>query len=237
MDDKKQVKLLEDAIALYEDGAILEAGDKAREFIEAITDFLNEESAEEVTDTEELVPIGSLTPGTVVEVGGIQMEILDTHYPTAVEGEGVFCLAKDIAFCKAFDEDNCNNWASSSLRNYLNIDFKDQLTERIGEDALLAFERDLTSDDGLKDYGICVDKISLISCDEYRKYRQYISNKSDWWWTLTPWSTPLSGYSDLARIVLTNGSLLSDTAFYGDVGVVPGLCLLSSLDVKVVCEE
>ena len=43
MNDKKQVKLLEDAIALYEDGAILEAGDKAIEFINTITDFLNEE--------------------------------------------------------------------------------------------------------------------------------------------------------------------------------------------------
>lgn len=227
MDDEKQVKLLEEAIALYKDGAILEAGNKAGEFINAIT--LNED--------EELVPIGSLTPGTVVEVGGIQMEILDTHYLTAVEGEGVFCIAKDIAFCKAFDEDNCNNWASSSLRNHLNIDFKDQLAERIGEDALLAFERDLTSDDGLKDYGICVDKISLISCDEYRKYRQYISNKSDWWWTLTPWSTPHSGNSYDARLVYADGSLDSSNTDNGDVGVVPGLCLLSSLDVKVVCEE
>ena len=235
MDDKKQVKLLEDAIALYENGAILEAGGKASEFINAITDFLDEESAEEVT--EELVPIGSLTPGTVVEVGGIQMEILDTHYPTAVEGEGVFCIAKDIAFCKAFDEDNCNKWASSSLRNHLNIDFKDQLAERIGEDALLTFERDLTSDDGLKDYGICVDKISLISCDEYRKYRQYISNKSDWWWTLTPWSTPYSGNSYDARLVDTDGSLDSNHADDGLIGVVPGLCLLSSLNVKTVCGE
>jgi hypothetical protein len=43
MDDKKQVKLLEDAIALYKDGAILEAGYKACEFINTIADFLIEE--------------------------------------------------------------------------------------------------------------------------------------------------------------------------------------------------
>lgn len=218
--------------------AILEGGNISfAELFELVNEIKDGKPVEEAADTEELVPIGSLTPGTVVEVGGIQMEILDTHYPTAVEGEGVFCLAKDIAFCKAFDEDNCNNWASSSLRNYLNIDFKDQLTERIGEDALLAFERDLTSDDGLKDYGICIDKISLISCDEYRKYRQYISNKSDWWWTLTPWSTPNSGYSRRARGVNTDGTLNNYNAFNGAIGVVPGLCLLSSLSVKAVCGE
>lgn len=74
MDDKKQVKLLEDAIALYKDGSILEAGDKAIKFIDAITDFLNEESVKETAGTKGLVPIGSLTPGTVVEVGGIQEE-------------------------------------------------------------------------------------------------------------------------------------------------------------------
>lgn len=45
MDDKKQVELLEDAIALYKDGAILEAGDKAIEFINTIADFLNEETS------------------------------------------------------------------------------------------------------------------------------------------------------------------------------------------------
>ena len=39
MNDKKQIQLLKDAVELYEDGAILEAKDKAIEFINNITDF------------------------------------------------------------------------------------------------------------------------------------------------------------------------------------------------------
>lgn len=39
MDDIKQIQLLKDAVKLYEDGAILEAKDKAIEFINNITDF------------------------------------------------------------------------------------------------------------------------------------------------------------------------------------------------------
>ena len=237
MDDKKQVKLLKDAITLYEDGAILEAGYKASEFINAITDFLDEETAEEVTGTEELVPIGSLTPGTVIEVGGIQVEILDMHYPTAEGGEGVFCIAKDIAFCEAFDEGSRNNWATSSLRKHLHKGLKGKLTEKIGEGALRVFERNLSSDDGLKDYGACNDAISLISCDEYRKYRQYISDKSDRWWTLTARSVLRSGHSYNVRLVNPDGSFGDDGAYYRKIGVVPALCLLSSLNVKVVCEE
>lgn len=246
MNDKKQVKLLEDAIALYEDGAILEAGDKAGEFINAITDFLNED---ELNEDEELVPIGSLTPGTVVEVGGIQMEILNLHYPTSEGGEGVYCIAKDIAFCKAFDDGNFNNWETSSLREYLNGKFKDELIEKIGEDALLTFERDLTSDDGLKGYENCIDAISLISCSEYRKYHQYIIDKDIWWWTLTADSVPIFAHSvrqvkyaaygreRYVRIVRSDGSLTNSDAYCGYFGVAPVLCLLSSLNVKAVCGE
>lgn len=39
MNDKKQIQLLKDAIELYKDGAILEAKDKAIEFINNIADF------------------------------------------------------------------------------------------------------------------------------------------------------------------------------------------------------
>lgn len=41
MNDIKQIQLLKDAIELYENGAILEAKDKAIEFINNITDFEN----------------------------------------------------------------------------------------------------------------------------------------------------------------------------------------------------
>ena len=39
MNDKKQIQLLKDSIDAYENGEILEAKDKAIEFINNITDF------------------------------------------------------------------------------------------------------------------------------------------------------------------------------------------------------
>lgn len=39
MNDKKQIQLLKDAIEFYKDGAILEAKDKAIEFINSVTNF------------------------------------------------------------------------------------------------------------------------------------------------------------------------------------------------------
>lgn len=59
-------------------------------------------------EDKDLVEIGEIVEGTTVEVGGIQMEILDISYRAAGEYEpGVLSLAKDILFKKAFDEDSC----------------------------------------------------------------------------------------------------------------------------------
>lgn len=172
------------------------------------------------------IRLSKTKPGDTVIIAGREYTVLDTDF----QG-GVFCLAKEIAFDAAFDKGNCNNWATSSLRESLNEDFRMEIEDEIGAEALIEIERDLTSDDGLKDYGTCRDKITLITCDEYRKYRYQIPNKNDWWWTATAYSTPISSYSYLARYVDTDGSLDYGAACNGHRGVVPGLCLLSSLEV------
>ena len=183
-----------------------------------------------------LVEVGEIVPGTTIEVGGVQMEILDIAYPGANGESGILCLAKDVLFQKEFDEDNCNNWRISLLRVYLNGEFKYKLEKKIGEGMLIPFKRDLVSDDGLKDYceEDCIDMVSLISCDEYRAYREHISNKSDWWWTLTAYSTPYSGNSRYVRFVYTDGSLNRGNAYCGSRGVAPAFLLLPSLRVKII---
>ena len=178
------------------------------------------------------IRLSETKPGDTVIIAGREYNVLDTDF----QG-GVFCLAKKIAFIAAFDKGNCNNWATSSLRKSLNEDFRKGIEDEIGAEALIAIERDLTSEDGLKDYSICRDKITLITCDEYRKYRYQIPNKNDWWWTATAYSTPYSGYSCSARSVRADGSLCYNGACYGYMGVVPGLCIPSSLKVDSPAEN
>lgn len=176
------------------------------------------------------IRLSETKPGDTVIIAGKEYNVLDTDF----QG-GVFCLAEEIAFYAAFDKGNCNNWATSSLRKSLNEEFRKEIEDEIGAEALIEIERDPTSDDGLKDYGTCRDKITLITCDEYRKYRYQIPNKDDWWWTATAYST-FSFYSSYAQIGLTDGSLHCDYAYSGYCGVVPGLCILSSLEVEKVEE-
>lgn len=188
-----------------------------------------------IKETESGVKIGTVKAGTTVEAGGIKLDILDTKYPVSGGKTGVFCLAKDILFGDLFDKDNSNNWSASSLRKYLNREYLYGFNPELAN-ALIPFERDLISDDGWKDYEKCVDTISLISCDEYRTYRDYISDKSDWWWTLTPYSCRASS-SYSVRFVDSVGSLSDNNAFSGNIGVAPVFLIDPSLNVEVVEEE
>lgn len=176
--------------------------------------------------------IRDVAAGHTVMIAGIFCTVLDPEFTE----EGALVLARDVMFEKAFDEDNSNDWRWSTLREYLNGVYLEELTDEMEEDPFLEFERDLTTDDGLKDYGTCRDKVSLISCDEYRKYRKYIPNKREWWWTLTPYSTPhaYDYNSHSVRFVNTCGAFFNGYTYYGGIGVAPAFCVSSDFAVEVI---
>lgn len=135
-----------------------------------------------------------------------------------LEQGGVLCMtAKPIAE-EAFDPDGCNNWVKSRARKKLNTEFLSLLDEN----DLLPFESDLTADNGDTAYGKCVDKIGILSCDLYRKYRKIVPLFDEWMWTCTPWycGTPYSGYAYYVRPVYSDGTLYNGRAS-GAYGLAP----------------
>lgn len=171
--------------------------------------------------------------GSFIKYAGIEWVVLNR---TASK---VMVLAKHRLFDRAFDTNESNNWSKSSLRKELN-NFNDkgfqrgfEHTENINKNDLVEFERDLTTDDGMTDYGKCKDYISLISCEEYRKFRKLIPNADDWWWTLTGDSLV---YSCFVRYVNSIGTLNSCYAYSGNGGVRP-LCILKSDTEVELCEK
>ena len=138
------------------------------------------------------------------------------------------CLSKDITETRAFDEGNCNNFAVASSNKYLNGPYLDNLVDTCnGANAFLESELDLTTDDGLKDYGTCTVTIFLLTVDQYRRNRDVIPNADDWWWLSTAFSTKSNGYESLARGVYTDGTLGRNYAYSGNSGPRPA-CNLSS---------
>ena len=133
-----------------------------------------------------------------------------------LEQGGVLCMtAKPIAE-EAFDPNGCNNWAKSRARKKLNTEF----LSLMDENDLLPFESDLTADNGDTAYGKCVDKIGILSCDLYRKYRKIVPLFDEWMWTCTPWhcGTPYSGNAISVRLVHSDGTVHNSHA-----GSAPGL--------------
>lgn len=165
-----------------------------------------------------------IAPSSVISYGGLDCIVLD------VEQDKILVLAKESIGNMPFDEGNSNNFPKGTLCKYLNGEFIKTLKAN-GADtsALIPTTIDLTSDDGLKDYGETTQKIFLLTCDMYRKYRSIIPNLDDWWWLATAYSTESNGYAYYARLVFSDGSLGYYSAYYGHGGVRPAFYLKSSI--------
>ena len=126
-----------------------------------------------------------------------------------------------------FDEDCCNNYAKSSLRRKL----LNELLPVLGEDNLIPHEVNLVADNGDDRYGTVTDRVFVLSCDEYRKYRKNVPLLPEWMWTCTPWYITDSGNSGNVRCVYTDGSLSSGGA-YSTYGVSPA-CVFNPAYLKL----
>lgn len=158
--------------------------------------------------------------GKTIEVAGIKWLVLDKL-------EKGYLVISDEFYGKSreFDTD-CNNWDSSDLRQELNTELRRKIEEAVGEGGLLKFTRDLLSMDGQTEYGSCEDYVSLISVDEYRKYRKLLPNTGEWWWTLTPDSTKCNDDTSYIRVVSPSGLIGSNDC--SSSGGVRPVCIFSS---------
>ena len=158
--------------------------------------------------------------GETIEVAGITWKVLDKLE------SGYLVIADEFYGSDRKFDDNCNNWESSDLRNELNVELRKKIEDELGENSLVEFERDLLSMDGQTEYGTCEDYVSLISVDEYRKYRKLLPNTDRWWWTITPDSTACNDDSRWIRVVSPAG-FISLNCYIHYFGVRP-VCIFSS---------
>lgn len=145
---------------------------------------------------------------------------------------GTRVIAKEFAYRDVKFGDN-SDWKVSPIRKTLNNEYFKKIAAIIGEKNILSMDRDLTSLDGLDDYGTCTDKVSLLTAAEYAKYHKILGLKShypDWWWLITPASTPRNDYSRRVCVVDSGGVLDWNVCDYSD-GVRPFLNLESSISV------
>lgn len=160
-----------------------------------------------------------LRPGEEFVYNGIRficLDVIDGNY---------LAITADCLCEKRFNDnynDGCNNWKTSTLRRFLN---EDVLEEHFDAKHLIKQTSDLTADNGDKAYGTCEDYITLLTCDQYRKYRDYVPLFEECMWTLTPWRCD-PGNAISVRYVDPTGAIFSGNAHYSN-GLAP-VCLFNS---------
>ena len=106
--------------------------------------------------------------------------------------------------------------------------FLEEYSKKFNKDDFVEFEVDLTSDDGLKDYGTFKSMVALLTADQARKYVDILDKYkvNEWWWLVTPFSTPAHEDEELVKCVSPRGSINRDLS-YCNCGVRP-VCILKS---------
>ena len=134
------------------------------------------------------------------------------------EQGGILCMTAQVWKEAAFDEDGCNDWRKSSVRKLLFSEF----LKSPDKGDLLLYRSDLTADNGDTAYGKWNDYIGLLSCDLYRKYREFIPLYDKRIWTCTPThcGTLSSGNPSGVRLVGPDGTFYCGGAF-NSYGIAP----------------
>lgn len=168
--------------------------------------------------------IGVLSAGDRFGFKGFEWIVLDNN----VDG-GVLAIMTSAWNNEeySFDDDGCNNYAKSSLRRKL----LNEPLSVLGEDNLIPHEVDLVADNGDDRYGTVTDRVFILSCDEYRKYRKYVPLLPEWMWTCTPWYISNAGDSCDVRYVNSTGGLGNGSAGNSN-GVAPA-CVFNPKNLKL----
>lgn len=159
--------------------------------------------------------------GSTFKIGNFELVVLEQlDIGTAV-------ILKDMyGEDSEFGEEN-NNYDGSYVDEKCQV-FAQELADQIGWDNIILHKVDLTSDDGLKDYGIIERRASLITADMYRKFVEILDtvNPKRWWWLATPWSTKRHENDQYAKCVSPSGRMHDSNYYYG-LAVRP-FCILKS---------
>jgi len=121
-----------------------------------------------------------------------------------------------------------NNYSGSYVEQECN-QFADEIEAIIGAENIVKHTVDLTSDDGLKDYGNINRRMSLLTTEQYRRYVDILDeHKVDaWWWLATPFSTKKHDNASWVKCVAPSGFIIYGDYYYDDFGVRP-FCILKS---------
>ena len=159
--------------------------------------------------------------------------------------EAVFTLAEDtiadLGYVQFEDDDasreDHNNFNGSLVQKEIERWVRDKHKPIF--DAVVERPIDLTTMDGMTDYGCPLTVVRILTIDEYRKYRRFIPLTDKPYWLATGWATASSPHSNTsyAYRIYTDGTVYDGLVYYAYFAPRPALYLQSQILVSVDTDE
>ena len=191
---------------------------------------LTEEPLEKLRELLGIQPVklSEVPVGATFNAGGREYIVLEHFSADPV------VLLKDI-YKSGVEFGAENNCYEGSYADSACCDFLAEICGSIGSENIVEFDLDLTSDDGLKDYGVIKRSAALLTTEMYRRYVDILDKymPEEYWWLSTPHSTKRHGNDSWVKCVSPSGRIDDIHYYYFDCGVRPFCIFESSIFVSV----
>lgn len=167
--------------------------------------------------------LGDVKPGDTVTLG-------EREYIVLSHGEETTAIvAKKSTKSMSFGKDG--DYTKSDVRAYCNGEFYKELCKAVGKHNIIPHTVNLVSDDGSNKGATVKDNVSILTCDLYRRYREFLPAIGSSCWTATRVTTLDKSYARDVCIVNSYGILGGfSSGYFRDVR--PFVILRSSVTVK-----
>lgn len=143
--------------------------------------------------------LGSVNPGDTVTIG-------EREYIVLGHGDGTTAIiTKNPTKSMAFGKDG--NYINSDARKYCIGEFYEELCKAVGKHNIIPHIVHLVSDDGSNKGVTIKDNVSILTCDCYRYYREFLPMIGSSCWTATRVTTLDEDYACSVCVINSDGVL------------------------------
>ena len=122
-------------------------------------------------------PLSSYKPGETVTLGNREYIVLGQSEETTS------IITKAITRNMRFG--SSNDYRKSDVCTYCNDIFYNELANTVGKENIIMHTVNLMCDDGSNKGVSCRDNVSILTMENYRRYREYLSEFDDSFWAAT----------------------------------------------------
>lgn len=162
--------------------------------------------------------LGDAKPGEVVKIGDREYIVLE-H-----DDNKTSVITKDFVTEMGFG--NLCDYKESEARKYVTEIFYTELCNVVGKENIYSHKVNLMCNDGSNKNDYIEDFVSILTTEEYRRYRELIPAYGDWWWTASAETVLDKNYSRRVCCVDSNGTVGWDIC--DCAGGVRPFCILDS---------